>query len=299
MAQLQEPRYQDQAQSSSMQPPNLGHEKFMDEVAPNIWLGSKKAAEEDNLPLLSKHHIKGVVSLGACGPNWQFRKDPEHKILEIADSPYAFITDLFSEAFKFMDRILKNPNHSVLVHCEQGRSRSGAMVIAYLMKKHKQSYPETLNKVLVHRKRVMPNIGFQIQLRAFGKYKWDTSLKYSDKAIDIKKEILTALKNLSQQVGRLQQDIRSSEKIFVTFYPDEDSPRLVRIGLGNDDLSQYRKEWVLLVFLCHQFQLYEIAVNNSIITILHILGEMYFDDLVKTFMEVFEPIHQQKDQKKL
>ena len=64
----------------------------------------------------------------------------------------------------------------------------------------------------------------------------------------------------------------------------------------------------------------EIAVNNSIITILHILGEMYvcprlsacamqpvlrvfvvfryFNDLVQTFMEVFEPIHQHSDKKK-
>lgn len=131
------------------------------------------------------------------------------------------------------------------------------MVIAYLMRRSKQSYPETLNRVLVHRKRVMPNIGFQIQLRAFGKYKWDTSLEYSNELVDIKREIQTALKNLAHQVSRLQLDIRSSEKIFVTFDPvNLEQPRLVRIGLGNDDLSQYKKEWVLLVFLCHQFQLY-------------------------------------------
>lgn len=163
------------------------------------------------------------------------------------------------------------------------------MVIAYLMKKYKQSYPETLNKVLVHRKRVMPNIGFQIQLRTFGKYSHNTNLKYSEKLIDIDKELQTALKNLAHQVSRLQLDIRSSEKIFVTFdTKDIDKKRLVRIGLGNDDLSQYRKEWVLLVFLCHQFQLYKISVHNSIITILHILGEMYFEDLVNTFIEVFQ-----------
>eukprot|EP00483_Globobulimina_turgida_P009057 UN09075 len=119
------------------------------------------------------------------------------------------------------------------------------MVIAYLMKKYKQSYPETLNKVLLHRKRVMPNIGFQIQLRTFGKYLWNTQLKYSQKLIDIDKELQTALKNLAHQVSRLQLDIRSSEKIFVTFDTKViDKKRLVRIGLGNDDLSQYRKEWV-------------------------------------------------------
>ena len=95
----------------------------MDEVAPSIWLGEGKAAHEDNLHILSKHNIKGVVSLGYFKPNWQFRKDPDprHLILDIDDSPYAFITDFFSEAFKFMDTVLKNPNRGVLVHCEQGR----------------------------------------------------------------------------------------------------------------------------------------------------------------------------------
>eukprot|EP01083_Nonionella_stella_P005322 15375_1 len=266
------------------------HELYMDEVAPSIWLGEKRAAHDAEIETLKKHNICGVVSIGYYQEWWQFRENPKHLILPIEDSPYVFITDYFSEVFKFIDDMLSKRG-KVLVHCEQGRSRSGAMVIAYLMKKYKQSYPETLNKVLVHRKRVMPNIGFQIQLRTFGKYGWNTTLKYSDKLIDIDKELQTALKNLAHQVSRLQLDIRSSEKIFVTFdTKDIDKPRLVRIGLGNDDLSQYRKEWVLLVFLCHQFQLYKIGVHNSIITILHILGEMYFEDLVNTFIEVFEPV---------
>merc|ERR1712032_903504 len=150
------------SQSPSIQEP-LGSEKYMNEIAPSIWLGEGKAAAEDNLQILSKHNIKGVVSLGYYKTNWQFRKDPEHLILDIEDSPYVFITDFFAQAFRFMDEFLKNDNQSILIHCEQGRSRSGAMVIAYLMRQNKQSYPETLNKVLVHRKRVMPNIGFQIQ----------------------------------------------------------------------------------------------------------------------------------------
>ena len=272
------------------------HELYMDEVAPRIWLGEKRAAYDAEIDTLKKHNICGIVSIGYFQEFWKFRDKPKHLLLNIEDSPYVFITDYFNEVFKFIDSILNNNvndnnnnSSSILIHCEQGRSRSGAMVIAYLMKKYQQSYPETLNQVLVNRKRVMPNIGFQIQLRTFGKYQWNTTLKYSDKLIDIDKELQTALKNLAHQVSRLQLDIRSSEKIFVTFdTKDIDKKRLVRIGLGNDDLSQYRKEWVLLVFLCHQFQLYKINVHNSIITILHILGEMYFEDLVNTFIEVFE-----------
>eukprot|EP00483_Globobulimina_turgida_P005315 UN05325 len=105
------------------------------------------------------------------------------------------------------------------------------MVIAYLMKKYKPSYPETLNKVLLHRKRVMPNIGFHILLTTFGKYLWNTQLKYSQKLVDIDKELPTALKNLAHQVSRLLLDIPSSEKIFVTFDTKViDKKRLVRIG---------------------------------------------------------------------
>jgi len=294
MAQLQEPPPSAQA---------LGHATYMDEVAPSIWLGEKRAAFDSEVETLKKHGISHVVSVGFYQEWWKFRDSPRHLLLSVGDSPYAFITEHFSEVFKFMDDAL-SLKQSVLVHCEQGRSRSGALVIAYLMRRHRQSYPETLKQVLVHRKRVMPNIGFQIQLRAFAKHKWDPTLAYSDKLIDIDKELQTALKNLAHQVSRLQLDIRASEKIFVTFEADADeaadshknNKRLVRIGLGNDDLSQYRKEWVLLVFLCHQFQLYDIAVNNSIITILHILGEMYFEDLVDTFIEVFEPINQGQGQ---
>jgi hypothetical protein len=283
-----------------------GHETYMDEVAPNIWLGDKRSAFDTEIPTLQKHNICGVVSIGYYQEWWKFRKEPKHLLLNVEDTPYVFITDYFDQVFKFMDEFLESdaePVHNsakgkkakkrgkaVLLHCEQGRSRSGAMVIGYLMKKYKQPYPETLNKVLVHRKRVMPNIGFQIQLRIFGKYNWDTTVKYSDTIIDIDKELQTALKNLAHQVSRLQLDIRQSEKIFVT-YDYVTKKRLVRIGLTNDDLSQYRKEFVLLVFLCHQFQLYNIGVHKSIITILHILGEMYFEDLLNTFIEVFEPIN--------
>merc|ERR1719411_1484424 len=273
----------------------MGHVAYMDEVAPCIWLGEKRAADDPQVDTLKKYNICGVVSIGCHREWWQFRDNPKHLLLNIEDSPYVFITDYFDEVFKFIDDVIitkGDRKRSVLIHCEHGRSLSGAMVIAYLMKKYKQSYPETLNKVLVHRKRVMPNIGFQIQLRKFGQYGWDTSVKYQ-KTIDIDKELQTALKNLAHQVSRLQLDIRASEKIFVTFdASDVDKQRLVRIGLGNEHLSQFRKEWVLLVFLCHQFQLYKIGVHHSIITILHILGEMYFEDLVQTFLEVFEPLNQ-------
>lgn len=52
----------------------------------------------------------------------------------------------------------------VLVHCIEGRSRSGAIIIAYLMKQHKWTYDFTLAHVRKQRF-AQPNKGFEFQLR--------------------------------------------------------------------------------------------------------------------------------------
>jgi len=299
--------------------PTYRHEKYMDEVSPNIWLGDYQAALDEKTSLLRRHKISHVVSIGAYEKSWTTRKDPKHLIIEVEDSPFIFVTDYFVQAFPFMEEALNHGN-GVLVHCEQGRSRSGAIVVAFLMKKTQKQYSETLNKILIHRKKIMPNIGFQIQLRNFGKHRWDTSIQYGDK-IDIEKELANALKNLTLQVMKLQTDMNKKERLCVTIsdsptvntpsspsrIPDEEEKqsnnendnnakkkekkwqRKVVIGLDENDLNIFRKEWVLLVFLSHQFQLYEIAVHKNTINLLYIIGEMYFPELLLTFKEVFEP----------
>ncbi len=191
-------------------------QQFMDEVAPNIWLGQFQSVFDDQMPTLKKHKISHIVSIGlfftcpllflllplyvwpsstrhctlraqtffsrlaplslqkhktqnkkGCFQEWwQFRREPKHMLLPLEDTPFVFITDYFAKVFRFMNEALEAGN-GVVVHCEQGRSRSGALVIAFLMKRNKTKYPETLNKILLHRKRVMPNIGFQIQVTLF------------------------------------------------------------------------------------------------------------------------------------
>ncbi|ETO10058.1 hypothetical protein RFI_27318 [Reticulomyxa filosa] len=320
----------------------------MDEVYPNVWLGQYEAALDAQTTTLRRHKITHIVSIGLFEKWWTTRKDPKHLLLEMEDSPFVFVTDYFGQVFPFMDEALSNGG-GVLVHCQQGQSRSSAIVIAYLMRKLQKQYPETLNKILIHRKKGdakywFPNPNHFVtqsnsisiteksqptkkiidtihtmtkKLRHFGKNRWNSSIQYSDK-IDIEKELANALKNLSLQVTKLQSDINKKEKLYVTIsvssdkeeeekqYPtvgstpvgqkktksdpsDEHWKRHVVIGLDENDLAIFRKEWVLLVFLCHQFQLYEIAVHRNTSNILFILGEMYFSDLLHTFQEVFEP----------
>lgn len=52
---------------------------------------------------------------------------------------------------------------SVLVHCEQGKSRSASIVIAYLILYHKYSFQNALQHVKKSRDIASPNIGNYIQ----------------------------------------------------------------------------------------------------------------------------------------
>ncbi|ETO26907.1 leucine rich repeat and phosphatase domain containing protein [Reticulomyxa filosa] len=327
-------------------------QKYMDEVFPNVWLGQYEAVQKSQNSMLQQRRITHVVSIGSYEEWWKTRKEPKHMLLDFKDSPFVFVTDYFKQVFEFMDEATVRGN-GVLIHCDEKRSRSGAIVVAYLMKKTQKQYTETLNKILAHSKKVMPNIGFQIQvlkmffvffnsnqskkkkakhsnfkqLRNFGKARWNMSVQYSNK-INIEKELANALKNLMTQVSKLQSDITKKEQLYVTItnissssdlkenkdlnpkktpVPSLNSPngngssdtnqekawkRSVVIGLNQNDLNIFRKEWVLLAFLCHQFQLYQIPVHTNTINILYILGEMYFLDLLQTFRDIFQPENQ-------
>ena len=54
---------------------------------------------------------------------------------------------------------------SVLVHCYHGKSRSAALVTAFLMAKYKMSVEKALGLLKSKRKSVNPNPGFMAQLR--------------------------------------------------------------------------------------------------------------------------------------
>ena len=61
----------------------------------------------------------------------------------------------------------KDPRiRSVLVHCDQGVSRSPTVVIAYLMRKHRERWDDVMGKV-EKRRRISPSDNFINQLRAW------------------------------------------------------------------------------------------------------------------------------------
>ncbi len=60
----------------------------------------------------------------------------------------------------------------MLVHCLMGVSRSAAVVMAFLMRRHQDSFVPTLARVRALRKVVNPNLGFRLQLQLFQEHGW-------------------------------------------------------------------------------------------------------------------------------
>ena len=92
------------------------------------------------------------------------QRDIGYMKLDIDDDPSEDIKRYFPHVIEF---ITENRETNVLVHCVSGISRSGACVVAYVMKIKGMSYDEALEFVRTKRPMVHPNSGFQAQLRMY------------------------------------------------------------------------------------------------------------------------------------
>ncbi|OCT47194.1 hypothetical protein CLCR_02423 [Cladophialophora carrionii] len=119
------------------------------------------------------------------------RRGVEVKVLDLDDDPLADILEWLDETCDWIQEGLdasidrrKNNNLNisidepraasrethrpgVLVHCKQGVSRSGAFVVAFLMRRFQLSYASALSLARESRPQITPNSGFEKQLRVW------------------------------------------------------------------------------------------------------------------------------------
>ena len=86
-----------------------------------------------------------------------------YKQLPLEDSLEQNLTNYLSEALAYID----NAQGKVLVHCAAGISRSGSIIVAYLMKKNNTGFDTALSMARNKSSRIRPNPNFERQLRAF------------------------------------------------------------------------------------------------------------------------------------
>jgi protein-tyrosine phosphatase len=81
----------------------------------------------------------------------------------VEDSQEAKLDQYFEAACDFIKAALALPSGSILVHCQQGVSRSATVIIAYLIREHEMSVDSAI--AFVRRSRwIKSNDAFKIQL---------------------------------------------------------------------------------------------------------------------------------------
>ncbi|KAJ6608519.1 protein-tyrosine phosphatase-like protein [Mycena sp. CBHHK59/15] len=124
-----------------------------------LYLGSLSAVNDH--PLLRAHGITHLVQ--ALEAPWAppCRKEDGFVSysIDIHDKESVDLRPYLEAACVYIERALRR-GESVLVHCQQGVSRSPSIVIAYLIRNHAMSYDAALAYVRRKRACVKPNPGF-------------------------------------------------------------------------------------------------------------------------------------------
>jgi len=133
------------------------------EILPFLYLGDiSDAYNKDALQKIGVTDIITLVpSISPC-----YTKDFDYLCVPLLDYRSEDLTPFINKVIDEIEK-MRISKKKVLVHCMMGVSRSGSMVIAYLMKYRKMSYDAALKFVKRKRSKVCPNEAFEKQLRKF------------------------------------------------------------------------------------------------------------------------------------
>jgi len=120
-----------------------------------------------NPVLLEHENVSCVLSVCYAIPPRQRVQGITYKHVDVQDALHANIRQHFHPLCKWIKRAVDRKKH-VLVHCQQGISRSPTIVCAFLMWSQRIPASLALGVVRFKRKHVRPNEEFLDQLEQFG-----------------------------------------------------------------------------------------------------------------------------------
>ncbi|XP_060092694.1 dual specificity protein phosphatase 26-like [Heteronotia binoei] len=141
--------------------------KEVDEVWPSLYLGNVVIAhDKKELQRLGITHILNAAhgAWGSQGCQDFYGREIHYHGIAAEDAPDFDLRVHFRPASEYIHKALSAPQGKILVHCILGKSRSAALVLAYLMLYQHFSLKDATERLLQHRA-ICPNRGFLKQLQ--------------------------------------------------------------------------------------------------------------------------------------
>lgn len=136
------------------------------EVIPGkLWVGNIAAAwAPGTMDQVEITHIVCVTQFGAAAAFYPDRY--EYHVIAVQDTPDQQLLPNLTAAADYIKRAIDNGG-TVLVHCNQGRSRSVTVTVAFLMRHCDMSLLDAMQLVRDKRPVACPNPGFFEQLKQY------------------------------------------------------------------------------------------------------------------------------------
>jgi hypothetical protein len=138
---------------------------FPSRVRTNVFLSGSASAEEF---ILQDLQIGAVLNAGAQGTSLKAESlgRGNYLYLDFEDDPGVVLEPYIAQAIEFI-QAATGAGKRVLVHCQQGQSRSASLVVAYLMATEQLGFNAALEVVKLARPMAQPNFSFIRQLKQF------------------------------------------------------------------------------------------------------------------------------------
>jgi protein-tyrosine phosphatase len=145
-------------------------------IIDNIYLSNRHDAA--NLQLIDSNDIQIVIRLsedtnevgrrpsGTFGPLSIYPEAIQFYNFELEDN-CLFKSEMIQYSKLIKDIIIRNKHKHVLIHCNEGQSRSVSAIIYYLMTTYKIGFDASLAWVKKMKPDAKPNSAFETVLRAF------------------------------------------------------------------------------------------------------------------------------------
>ena len=141
----------------------IGYPSIPSLICDELYLGG--LVTTINLFILQSLNISVIINCTKDLENYFEADHIKYHRIAIDDFEIEDITEHLKGCYKLLHEYVDSKGLSVLVHCQQGKSRSVSMIIYYLMQRNGLTVDEALQYIKRYRFTASPNQGFMKQLK--------------------------------------------------------------------------------------------------------------------------------------